>query len=73
MIEKDQLNRSMVQVAKKMREMGTKAGQTVQAYNILNRLTSEGMVYYAQIELSEAFDVMSKNKIKKWKIGTTKE
>lgn len=69
---KDELNRSMVQVAKKMREMGTKAGQTVQAYNILNRLTPEGMVYYAQSELSEAFEIMSKNKTKEW-IDVNKE
>ena len=66
LIKKDELNRSMVQVAKKMREIGTKAGQTVQAFNILNRLTPEGMVYYAQTELSEAFQVMSKNKTKEW-------
>ena len=64
--EKDTATRELVQVAKKLREMGTKAGQTVQAYNILNRLTPEGMVYYAQSELSEAFDIMSKNKTKKW-------
>lgn len=63
---KDTETRNMVQVAKKLREMGTKAGQTVQAYNILNRLTPEGMVYYAQSELSEAFDIMSKNKTKEW-------
>lgn len=65
-IKKDELNRSMVEVAKKMREMGTKAGQTVQAFNILNRLTPEGMVYYAQSELSEAYDKMSKNKTREW-------
>lgn len=63
---KDELNRSMVQVAKKMRDMGTKAGQTVQAFNIMNRLTPEGMVYYAQSELSEAYDNMVKNKTKDW-------
>lgn len=63
---KDTETRNMVQVAKKLREMGTKAGQTVQAYNILNRLTPEGMVYYAQSELSEAFDIMTKNKTKEW-------
>lgn len=66
LIKKDELNRSMVQVAKQMRYIGTKAGQTVQAYNILNRLTPEGMVYYAQSELSEAFEIMSKNKTKEW-------
>ena len=64
--EKNDLNRSMVQVAKKMREMGTKAGQTVQAFNIMNRLTPEGMVYYAQSELDEAFNEMIKNKSKEW-------
>lgn len=64
--EKNELNRSMVQVAKKMREMGTKAGQTVQAFNIMNRLTPEGMVYYAQSELDEAFNQMIKNKSKEW-------
>lgn len=63
---KNELNRSMVEVAKKLREIGTKAGQTVQAFNILNRLTPEGMVYYAQSELSEAYDKMSQNKTKEW-------
>ena len=66
LIEKDNATKEMVQVAKKLREIGTKAGQTVQAFNILNRLTPEGMVYYAQSELFEAFEVMSKNKTKEW-------
>lgn len=66
LIKKDELNRSMVQVAKKMREIGTKAGQTVQAFNILSRLTPEGMVYYAQSELSEAYNRMIKNKTSDW-------
>lgn len=57
---------SAVQVAKKMREIGTNAGQTVQAFNILSRLTPEGMVYYAQSELSEAYNEMVKNKSKAW-------
>lgn len=57
---------SMVQVAKKMREMGTKAGQTVQAFNIMSRLTPEGMVKYAQSELTEAYNQMVKNKTKEW-------
>ena len=56
----------MVAVAKKLRDMGTKAGQTVQAFNIMARLTPEGMVKYAQSELSEAYDRMVKNKTKKW-------
>lgn len=57
---------SVVQVAKRLRDIGTKAGQTVQAFNILNRLTPEGMVKYAQSELSEAYDNMVKNKTKAW-------
>ena len=57
---------SMVSVAKTMRNMGTEAGQAVQAFNIMARLTPEGMVKYAQSELSEAYDRMVKNKTKKW-------
>ncbi len=57
---------SMVEVAKKMREIGTTSGQTVQAFNIMERMTPEGMVKYAQSELSEAYDRMIKNKTKEW-------
>lgn len=57
---------SMIEVAKKMREIGTTAGQTVQAFNIMERMTPEGMVKYAQSELSEAYDRMVKNKSKEW-------
>lgn len=56
----------MIEVAKKMREIGTTAGQTVQAFNIMERMTPEGMVKYAQSELSEAYDRMVKNKSKEW-------
>lgn len=55
-----------VEVAKKMRDMGTNAGQAVQAYNILARLTPEGMFYYAQSELSEAYNKMAQGKSKEW-------
>lgn len=58
--------RGVVEVIKKMRNQGTTAGQTIQAFNIMNRLTPEGMVNYAQGELSEAFEKMSKNKTKEW-------
>lgn len=57
---------SMIEIAKKMREIGTTAGQTVQAFNIMERMTPEGMVKYAQSELSEAYDKMVKNKTKEW-------
>ena len=56
----------MVEVAKKMRDIGSKAGQTVQAFNIMERMTPEGMVKYAQSELQEAYDKMVKNKSKEW-------
>ena len=56
----------MVGIAKKMRDIGSKAGQTVQAFNIMERMTPEGMVKYAQSELQEAYDKMVKNKTRKW-------
>ena len=56
----------MVEVAKKMRDIGTKAGQTVQAFNIMERLTPEGMVKYAQSELTEAYNRMIKNQTQEW-------
>lgn len=57
---------SVVQVAKKMRLMGTTTGRTLQMYAIMERLTPQGMVKYAQAELSEAFEEMVKNKSKAW-------
>ncbi len=57
----------MVEVAKKMREIGTKSGQAVQMYNLLSRLTPEGMVKYATSELDEAWQIASKNKSQKWR------
>ena len=56
----------MVNVAKKLRDMGTKAGQAVQAFNILSRLTPEGMVAFAQGELQKAYNEMVQGKTKKW-------
>ncbi len=53
-------------VAKKLKEMGTSAGQTVQAFNIMERMTPEGMVKYAQSELTDAYNIMVKNKTKEW-------
>jgi len=57
---------AMAEVAKKMRDMGTQAGQTVQAFNILSRLTPEGMVKYTQTELLDAYNEIVKNKTKDW-------
>lgn len=58
--------KSAVETAKKMRDMATGAGQAVQAYNILSRLTPEGMFYYAQSELNEAYNKMVEGKSQKW-------
>ena len=57
---------SATNVAKKMRNMATKAGQALQAYNIQARLTPEGMKLFAQSELDEAFSKFSKNKTQEW-------
>lgn len=57
---------SEVKVAKRMRDMATKSGQALQAYNIQARLTPEGMFQYAQSELQEAFERFSKNKTQDW-------
>jgi len=57
---------SMVEVAKKYRQMKTSTAQALQASSILSRMTPEGMVAYAQSELSEAFDQLVKNKTRKW-------
>lgn len=57
---------SAVVVAKTLKEIGTEAGQTIQAFNIMERLTPEGMVKYAQSELTDAYNQMVKNKSKEW-------
>ncbi|MCI9626527.1 MAG: hypothetical protein HFI90_07065 [Clostridia bacterium] len=57
---------SAVEVAKKLREIGTQKGQEVQAFSILNRLTPEGMLYYAQGELDSALEIIGKKKGQEW-------
>ena len=57
---------SMVEIAKTMRRIGSIAGQTVQAFNIMERMTPEGMVKYAQSELQEAWEKMRVNKTQEW-------
>ena len=57
---------SMISVARKLRKMGTQAGQTVQAFSILSRMTPEGMVKFAQAELDDAFEVLKERKSKNW-------
>ena len=57
---------SMIAVAEKLRQMGTGAGQTVQAFSIMKRMTPEGMVEYAQNSLQNALEEMKKIKTQKW-------
>lgn len=58
--------KNATEVAKKMRDIGTTAGQTTQAFNILNRLTPEGMTVYSQKILSDTFEEFKKNKTQEW-------
>ncbi len=60
------MNDQMVEVAKKFRDMKTKTGQALQASSILSRMTPEGMVAYAQSELTEAYNELVKTKSKEW-------
>ncbi len=55
-----------VNIVEKLAEMGTKAGQQVQMFSILRRLTPEGMQIYAQRSLDKVFNELSKNKTNQW-------
>ena len=57
---------SMIRVAEKLRKAGTQQGQTIQMFSVLGRMTPEGMTYYAQTELSKAYDEILKNKTQAW-------
>ena len=54
------------EVARKLREIGTSAGQTVQTFSILGRLTPESMAVYAQKELDEIRNEMIKKHSEAW-------
>jgi hypothetical protein len=57
---------SAIAVAQKLRDVGTNAGQTVQMFSILGRLTPDGMLMYAQKSLDEAFETMVKGRTQAW-------
>jgi hypothetical protein len=57
---------SMVNIVEKLRTFGTKAGQTVQAFSLLARMSPEGMLYYAQKSLKNAQEAIAKNQPKDW-------
>lgn len=64
--DKGDLN-GFYEVVKQLRKIGTTGGQVVQMFSILNRMTPEGMAFYAQKGLDEAWDVLSRNKTNEWK------
>lgn len=57
---------SAIAILKKLRQMGTRAGQTVQAFSILGKFTPEGMQAYAQSELDDAKKAMIKLMNEAW-------
>jgi hypothetical protein len=57
---------SAVTVVKKLRQMGTRAGQTTQAFAILGKLTPEGMAVYAQKELDDIRAELVKRFSQEW-------
>ena len=56
----------MIAAAQKLREMGTAAGQTVQMFSIMGRMTPEGMLAYAQKTLDDAKERFLENKARAW-------
>ena len=57
---------SAIAVLEKLREIGTTAGRTVQAFSILGRLTPEGMQQYAAKTLERAKQDMVAKKGQQW-------
>lgn len=55
-----------VRIIQKLREIGTAAGQTVQTFSLLGRMTPEGMACYAQTELDKARERMVKKNGEEW-------
>lgn len=56
---------AMSNVIETMREKGTKSGQAIQMLGMLDRLTPEGMEFYAQRQLDNAYNKFVENKSKK--------
>ena len=57
---------SGVAIAEKLRDIGTRTGQNLQVFSILNRFTPEMMQVYAQKQLDDAFEAMVNGKAQKW-------
>lgn len=65
--EQDGNYEGMINVIEHLRKMATSAGQSTQIFAALQRMTPEGMVYYAEKSLDNAYNKFSKGKTKKWK------
>lgn len=56
----------MITVVEQLRKMATAAGQSTQIFSALQRMTPDGMAYYAQKSLDNAREEMVKGKTQKW-------
>lgn len=56
----------MIAVVEQLRKMATAAGQSTQIFSALQRMTPDGMAYYAQKSLDNAREEMVKGKTQKW-------
>ena len=57
---------SAIEIMTKLRKAGTSGGQTIQMFSLLGRMTPEGMTFYAQKTLDDAYDEILKNKTQAW-------
>lgn len=57
---------SALEVIDRLAEIGTKGGQQVQMFALLQRLTPEGMLHYAQKSLNKALEEEAKYKNQQW-------
>jgi len=57
---------SALEIIDRLAEIGTKGGQQVQMFALLQRLTPEGMLNYAQKSLNKALEEEAKYKNQKW-------
>lgn len=53
-------------VAEKLRKIGTKGGQSIQAFSMLKRMSPEGMLVYVQRKMNNAKNELKDIKAKSW-------
>ena len=57
---------SAIEIMTKLRKAGTSGGQTIQMFSLLGRMTPQGMTFYAQKTLDNAYDEILKHKTQAW-------